>query len=294
MPNCQICKKVVQIPFVCNYCNEIFCVEHRLPENHACSGLPKEVSWQSRKENRTEAEYPIEKPVFVSEDNYHFIRQTEDNKKPKRKPKKRVRLKNVALAFVAISSIAVLLFVLLQYPISLPNIPLPDFSPDTTEPDVDSQDSTVEEPTPHTSPDITEPDSSSNVTPEVLPDEVENRIFELINEERVSRGFPTLLPDTKLEFIANKWSEDLIDIGNLTHGDFKQRMTEIKYSQYHCGEIIAWRSGWTLDIARNFGNGWIDSTEHYEIMMTNSSGYMGVGVSKSGADFYAVVDFRFD
>lgn len=258
-------------------------------------------------EIRTEAEYPIEKPVFVSEDNCHFVRQTEEDRKPTRKQKKRISKKRVVLAIVGFSSIILLLFVFLQYPISLPTITLPDFSPDTTEPNTDSQDSAPEEPAPDTSPDINEPDSSPDETTDALSDidsnasamtvnsdEVENRIFELINEERTNRGLPTLLPDAKLEFIANEWSEDLIDIGNLTHGDFEQRITEIEYLQYQCGEIIAWQSGWTPDIGRDFVDGWIGSIGHYYIMMTNASGYMGVGVSTNGTDFYAVVDFRFD
>ncbi len=293
----------MQLPFICKYCNGKFCIKHRLPESHTCEGLPKEASWQNRKEITTKREYPIEKSAFASEDDYHFVRETEEDEKPIKKQKKRTSKKRVVLAIVGFSSIVLLLFVLLQYPISLPTIKLPDFPPDTAEPYIDSQDSALEEPTPDTSPDITEPDSSPNGSSEVLPDvdsrdflpdEVENRIFELINEERVSRGFPTLLFDTNLEFIANKWSEDLIDIGTLTHGDFEQRITEIGYSQYQCGEIIAWQSGWTPDIARDFVDGWIDSIEHYRIMTTPSSGYMGVSVSKSGSEFYAVVDFRFN
>jgi len=124
--------------------------------------------------------------------------------------------------------------------------------------------------------------------------EVENKVFELINEERNERGLPTLLSDPKLQLIANEWSEELIEIGNLTHGDFSQRVAQIGYSHYQCGEIIAWQNGWTWDISRDFVNGWIESSGHYKIMMTASSGYMGVGVSKDGSNFYAVVDFRFN
>ncbi len=79
----------------------------------------------------------------------------------------------------------------------------------------------------------------------------------------------------------------------LYNGDFGQRIASIGYSYYSCGEIIAEQNGWSLSLARDFVDGWIDSPEHYDIMMTASYGYMGVGVSKDGNVFYAVVDFRF-
>jgi uncharacterized protein YkwD len=41
MPKCECCGKEVLLPFVCPYCRKIFCSEHRLPENHQCSNLPK-------------------------------------------------------------------------------------------------------------------------------------------------------------------------------------------------------------------------------------------------------------
>jgi len=40
---CQYCGKDVPLPFRCPYCNQYFCVEHRLPENHACP-----ESWRAR------------------------------------------------------------------------------------------------------------------------------------------------------------------------------------------------------------------------------------------------------
>ena len=34
------------MPFKCSYCGQIFCEDHRLPENHMCPNLPKERSWK--------------------------------------------------------------------------------------------------------------------------------------------------------------------------------------------------------------------------------------------------------
>jgi len=36
--------KEYYIPYICNYCGGVFCEEHRLPEQHNCSGLPPR-SW---------------------------------------------------------------------------------------------------------------------------------------------------------------------------------------------------------------------------------------------------------
>lgn len=43
MTKCQYCGSEVPLPFKCPYCNRYFCVEHRLPENHACP-----ESWRAR------------------------------------------------------------------------------------------------------------------------------------------------------------------------------------------------------------------------------------------------------
>ena len=37
---CAACGKNLEgLGFKCRYCGEYFCVDHQLPENHACSGL---------------------------------------------------------------------------------------------------------------------------------------------------------------------------------------------------------------------------------------------------------------
>ena len=123
--------------------------------------------------------------------------------------------------------------------------------------------------------------------------QVEVAIFDLINEERANRGLPILLKDEALKTIALLWSENLTEIDTLTHGDFEGRIAQIGYSEYKCGEIIAMYGGWAPDLGRKFVDMWLDSIGHREIMLTSLSGYMGIGVSKIGSSFYAVVDFRF-
>jgi hypothetical protein len=38
---CSYCGAQESLPFKCKFCGDIFCSEHRLPENHACTGLVK-------------------------------------------------------------------------------------------------------------------------------------------------------------------------------------------------------------------------------------------------------------
>jgi len=40
-----------ELPYKCHYCGEMFCSEHRLPENHLCVALPRR-SWMTYKERK--------------------------------------------------------------------------------------------------------------------------------------------------------------------------------------------------------------------------------------------------
>jgi len=122
---------------------------------------------------------------------------------------------------------------------------------------------------------------------------VDTEIFQLINEERTNQGLPVLLGDEALGTIALEWSTHLAETGNLTHGDFEVRIASIGYSQYQCGEIIGMYGGWSPTLGREFIDMWLNSQGHREVMLTPLSGYMGVGVSRGGNGFFAVVDFRF-
>jgi len=52
MPKCEQCGKEIQLPFVCTYCKKTFCEEHRLPEQHQCSSLPKDPKfWYQKKKS---------------------------------------------------------------------------------------------------------------------------------------------------------------------------------------------------------------------------------------------------
>jgi len=50
MARCERCGKEIDLPFACTYCGKSYCGEHRLPENHQCSNLPKSpLFWYQKK-----------------------------------------------------------------------------------------------------------------------------------------------------------------------------------------------------------------------------------------------------
>lgn len=55
---CAYCGKELKgLPYKCRYCGEYFCVDHQLPENHACPGLE---DWKAGKLKKLKKE--VKKP----------------------------------------------------------------------------------------------------------------------------------------------------------------------------------------------------------------------------------------
>ncbi len=49
---CKCCdKKITTLNFKCVYCNDLFCVNHRLPEDHECNIDYKHISKINNKNN---------------------------------------------------------------------------------------------------------------------------------------------------------------------------------------------------------------------------------------------------
>jgi Zn-dependent protease len=69
---CQYCDKDVALPFKCTFCNQYYCTEHRLPENHECpeywrARAPREqpqpiVVEEGREATRYEYKYTYKPP----------------------------------------------------------------------------------------------------------------------------------------------------------------------------------------------------------------------------------------
>jgi len=126
-----------------------------------------------------------------------------------------------------------------------------------------------------------------------------DQVFGLINEERKIRDLPILSFDANLQSVSQIWSEELAERRVLEHGDFAARMEAIEYGNFQCGEIIAKISlvgiGFLQSpVEREFIDGWLASPGHRSIMLTPSSGFLGVGCAKNSDTVYCVADFRFD
>jgi uncharacterized protein YkwD len=143
------------------------------------------------------------------------------------------------------------------------------------------------------------------MTSSINMNQTKDDIFQGINQQRASLGLPILGNDSALVTTSNQWSIQLASMDTLTHGDFNGRMNSIGLpdTQYSTGEIIGSFQSGSLNgipdtrsasaLAKEFVDMWLNSPPHREIMLTASSGYMGVGLDRNGSTFYGVVDFKF-
>ncbi len=51
MVKCAKCNEEIDFPFRCNYCGDLFCAKHRLPEKHNCINLPQQAPYYLRETN---------------------------------------------------------------------------------------------------------------------------------------------------------------------------------------------------------------------------------------------------
>jgi hypothetical protein len=94
MPKCEHCGAEVMLPFECSFCEGHFCMEHRLPENHNCSGAPVRTPLGHWKSKATPTKkLPEEKEVLISEGDLHF----EKKELPKHKLREEMKDKSVKI-----------------------------------------------------------------------------------------------------------------------------------------------------------------------------------------------------
>jgi uncharacterized protein YkwD len=318
MNNCSVCGKYQDYPFHCSYCDGTFCSEHRLPENHNCpnkpvvappyfsvpklpeppktsaSDLPEPPKTtrpfapvqprdtRSRKigrcprchrDNSQMLKHNAGKMIFkcwrchliygqMKEPPYRYFRVhkkavTRKRSRPLKKRRIMNGLKGATALFLVMTALFSFgyFFIYNSFTVSM-----------TT---------------------------------------TQQYIFTYINDERTSRGLPALGIDNSLATIAKSWSNYLTSTyGNITHGNFNERMQSIGLPNhvYSTGESIAYFGGnlfsyptenLASEHAIEFVDLWLNSPPHREIMLTPSTGYMGVGVNHQALGFYGVVDFKF-
>ena len=110
----------------------------------------------------------------------------------------------------------------------------------------------------------------------------ENRMLDLVNEERTSRGLGKLVMDSKLQAVARAHSKDMFERGYFSHTNLEgkdpfMRMKDAGITFLAAGENLALAP--TVDIAHN---GLMNSPGHRANILTEAYGKVGIGVVDGG------------
>lgn len=110
----------------------------------------------------------------------------------------------------------------------------------------------------------------------------ENRMLDLVNEERTSRGLGKLVMDSKLQEVARAHSKDMFEKGYFSHTNLEgkdpfMRMKDANITFLAAGENLALAP--TVDIAHN---GLMNSPGHRANILTEAYGKVGIGVVDGG------------
>ena len=106
----------------------------------------------------------------------------------------------------------------------------------------------------------------------------------LINQQRNSRGVPSLRVSTKLNRSAQSWNQWMVATGNFTHGsNFAGRISAVGYDWQTAGENIA--TGFATP--RQVVAGWMASTDHCRNILDPSFRDIGTGVTAAAVGSWA-------
>ena len=128
--------------------------------------------------------------------------------------------------------------------------------------------------------------------------QVEQKIYQKINEERSKAGVAPLSYNSTMEKYARIKSQDMGDRGYFDHVDPEGNLITVKMQQdgvrYNAwGENIAYIGGVSdADaLATQFMKNWMNSQGHRENILSSNFTSVGVGVYKSGNRVYATQEF---
>ena len=128
--------------------------------------------------------------------------------------------------------------------------------------------------------------------------EVEQAIFNKVNEERTKAGVAPLTYNTTMEKYARIKSQDMGYNNYFSHTDLsgnyittKMKADGVTYNAW--GENIAYISGVTdpTALANQFMTNWMNSQGHKENILSTNFSSIGVGVYKIGNKVYATQEF---
>jgi uncharacterized protein YkwD len=128
--------------------------------------------------------------------------------------------------------------------------------------------------------------------------QVEQAIFNKVNEERTKAGVATLSYNTTMEKYARIKSQDMGDNNYFSHQDLsgnlittKMKADGVSYRAW--GENIAYIGGVTdpTALANQFMTNWMNSEGHRKNILSTNFESIGVGVYKVGNRVYATQEF---
>ena len=144
--------------------------------------------------------------------------------------------------------------------------------------------------------------NTSNNTDAAISDkfmaEVEQAIFNKVNEERTKAGVAPLTYNTTMENYARIKSQDMGDNNYFSHTDLngnnittKMKADGVTYKAW--GENIAYIAGVTdpTALANQFMTNWMNSQGHKENILSTKFSSIGVGVYKIGNKLYGTQEF---
>ena len=144
--------------------------------------------------------------------------------------------------------------------------------------------------------------NTSNNTDAAISDkfmaEVEQAIFNKVNEERTKAGIAPLTYNTTMEKYARIKSQDMGDNNYFSHEDLNGNLitTQMKndgVSYKAWGENIAYIGGNVSadTLAQQFMTNWMNSSGHRKNILSTKFSSIGVGVYKIGNKVYATQEF---
>src|SRR4030067_3142957 len=252
MPNCEHCGREMILPFTCAYCGGHYCVEHRLPERHGCSHLPKNsppyISPAVTKDKVTEeksvkvgmcpqchhcsdniVDYNAETVIFQCRRCGYKFRQskatpnsyiestekTQEKLEPVEKPACAGHpLKRKKLPLKKLITLAIVALIVGVVIWSAPQFP----SSNSGQPQ--SHDSSSD-PLPNTPPPITLPETLSH-------EELVTYALSLINSDRTAKGLQNVTLSS-IDF-GQRHAEDMLEKNYFSHWDMKGLKPHMRYT----------------------------------------------------------------
>ena len=128
--------------------------------------------------------------------------------------------------------------------------------------------------------------------------QVEQLIYQKVNEERAKIGISQLSYNSTMEKYARIKSKDMGDNNYFSHEDLSRKLITEKMKQdgvsYKAwGENIAYIGGVSdaNKLAEQFMTNWMNSSGHRENILSTNFESIGIGVYKSGNRVYATQEF---